>query len=272
MAGAVLYEGPSQLNGAPVVALVTGFDEPSRNGKTGAVLQAWILSAETHPLDAQGGADAAVCGDCIHRQGSCYVNLAWAPANIWKAWRRGVTRPLEAPTGRVVRLGAYGDPVAIPFDAWMSWLAPAKGWLGYTHQWRTAAAAPFRALCMASVDTPEEAHEARAAGWRTFRVRAAGAPLVPGVEGRREVMCPASEEAGHRTTCEKCRLCDGGGRAKGPHVVIEAHGALANRWTQPRLIEGRRPRAQGRREAGRYLAVPEGPPAQLLFPSGGRIP
>ena len=59
----------------------------------------------------------------------------------------------------------------------------------------------WQELLMASVSTPEEADRAQAEGWRTFRVHA---EATPG-----EVVCPASEEAGRRTQCDRCRLCSG---------------------------------------------------------------
>lgn len=44
--------------------------------------------------------------------------------------------------------------------------------------------------------------------------------------GAREVVCPASEETGHRVTCATCSLCRGQ-RRPAKHVVIAAHGPLA---------------------------------------------
>jgi len=90
--------------------------------------------------------------------------------------------------GRTVRLGAYGDPAAVPFQVWQALLAYAAAWTGYTHQWRRAP--ELAAYCMASVDTPGERAEARFLGFRTFRVRAAGQAVET-----REVVCPASAEA-----------------------------------------------------------------------------
>jgi hypothetical protein len=55
-------------------------------------------------------------------------------------------------------------------------------------------------------------------GWRTFRVRSAEEELHAD-----EVMCPASEEAGHSTTCLACQLCRGGGR-EAKSIAILAHG------------------------------------------------
>lgn len=66
--GVVLYEGPSAIDGSPIVAIVTGFKDPSKNDKTGTMLQVWILRADVEPHEAQKtGADSAVCGDCPMR-------------------------------------------------------------------------------------------------------------------------------------------------------------------------------------------------------------
>jgi hypothetical protein len=39
-----------------------------------------------------------------------------------------------------------------------------------------------------------------------------------------EVLCPASEEAGRKTTCENCKLCSGTSK-KAKNVAIYAHSA-----------------------------------------------
>jgi len=231
----ILYDGPSLLTGDPVVAVATGLGADrwakSRNVKTGSMVQAWILRRDRSPIDAaQDGSDNAICGDCAQRavpgvrRRSCYVNVAWAPLNIWRKAVAGGYPPLDAVafSGALVRIGAYGDPAAVPHETWLRVLAWVRGWTGYTHAWSDPRFQDLRGYCMASVDSPEEADRARALGWRTFRVRRSGAPLHPGA--RREVACPASEEAGHRTTCAACRICDGLARAKAPDVVINAHG------------------------------------------------
>ena len=79
----------------------------------------------------------------------------------------------------------------------------AKSRTGYTHQWRTA---DLAALCMASVDSALEAREAQLRGYRTFRVT----ELEEG-RMRGEALCPASEEAGKRVTCETCPIGCGRG-------------------------------------------------------------
>lgn len=129
-------------------------------------------------------------------------------------------------TGRAVRFGAYGDPAAVPYDVWRPILAVAGRWTGYTHQWRTCDP-QCRGFLMASCDGLADYQEARARGWRTFRIRTAEAPLLAG-----EFICPAADEAGKRTTCERCCACNGTRletRLAAGNPVIIVHGAKAGR-------------------------------------------
>lgn len=218
----IFYRGPSQLDHAPILGIVTGLATPSTNSKTGDMLQTYILREDVAPPEAvRLGLDSSICGACALRGDgnglgrACYVQTKWAPLSVWKVVQPsigylrppgGAWPPPELPpliTDRVVRLGTYGDPVAIPLERWEWLLQTAMGWTGYTHQWRTCDPA-YRSICMASVDTPLERSEAVARGWRTFRVRDSGEPI-----SLHEITCPASAEAGHKTTCAKCRLCDG---------------------------------------------------------------
>ena len=76
--------------------------------------------------------------------GACYVNIGQAPLGIYRAFERGnypdYSNDGEAIAaalgGRSVRMGAYGDPAAIPVTVWESLLIAADGWTGYTHQSR----------------------------------------------------------------------------------------------------------------------------------------
>jgi hypothetical protein len=228
--GATLWKGRSRLNGAPIKVVVTGLSRPSENPKTGPQLQVWILPRGLPVTAVRTGTDASVCGECPHRPtkgGSCYVSTHRAPQTIARAYGRGrypVVRPREARrllAGRSVRLGAWGDPAAVPARVWRSLLGTAKSHTGYSHSWKGRP--DLRGLVMASVDSPEERDRARAAGFRTFRVSLDGAP------GPGEIVCPASAEAGFRTDCNRCGLCDG---SRGPNdrrasIVIKAHGSAS---------------------------------------------
>lgn len=241
--GYIVYRGPSLLTGAPIAAIaIVG---RSTNTKTGNMVQTYILSDIDNPIDsARTGADVAVCGDCKHRPangGGCYVALFHGPQSVWRALQRG-SYPVaddiaSLATGRVVRLGTYGDPAAVPAGVWESLVRDASGHTGYTHQWANPALdathrQAITRLCMASADTEREAAQARADGLRYFRVRTdASAPLTA-----REFVCPASEEAGKRRTCAECKACDGSTRAGQASPVIVVHGPRASKFTQPRLV------------------------------------
>jgi hypothetical protein len=223
--GVILYRGPSLLDGKPIVCIATGLARASKNDKTGRFIQTYILAdGPERPTDAiKSGADESVCGDCPHRAGSCYVNAGRAPNAVFDGLRRGKypafhpERHLRLFQGRLLRLGAYGDPAAVPLEVWDSVTSVAKHWTGYTHQWRNCPVGYSR-YCMASVETPNQAREAWAAGWRTFRVRLADQPVESG-----EVICPASEEAGKHKTCADCRACSGtklGGRNASPVIIV----------------------------------------------------
>lgn len=214
---AVVWRGPSLFDGAPLIAIVTGLRGDNRNAKAGAGLaQLWILREDLAPLSAIAtGADASICGSCKHRgdgngrKRSCYVTVKTAPRAVWAAYRRGryqTMRPEDVATHLAsvnmgIRIGAYGDGAAIPASV-IADLTSATRHTGYTHAWRTRAdLAPY---LMASCDTPSEQAQASSEGWRTFRVRTSSQELAP-----REISCPASDEAGKRTTCSSCGLCNG---------------------------------------------------------------
>jgi hypothetical protein len=238
--GVVLYEGPSQIDGAPIVVIANRIEEKSANEKTGEMVQTWILRSDVSPTEAlKSGADSSVCGNCPHRpanNGSCYVRVFQAPTVTWKAFHRGryarpgidFDKPLLAKlfAGKAFRMGSYGDPAAAPFPLWRMCTVNASVVNGYTHQWRDARFQAFKLLCMASADSVADMNEAHAAGWRTFRVRAESEPVMKGLE----VICPASKEAGFKTDCASCKSCGGNSAKAKVSMVIVAHGAVAKRF------------------------------------------
>ena len=215
---AVVWRGRSAFTGSPIVAIVTGLGRTkSRNAKTGPNLaQLWILAEDISPLDAiRTGRDRGICGICRHRgdgtgkERSCYVSVKNAPRAVWAAYMRGAylsMRPADVAThlasrGMGIRIGAYGDGAALPISV-LADLTHGIYHTGYTHAWRTRA--DLASLLMASADSATDQRDATAQGWRTFRVRTATEALAS-----REIACPASEEAGKRTSCDSCGLCDG---------------------------------------------------------------
>ena len=227
--GFVFYDGPSAIDGSPIIGIAT---LKSRNVKTGDMVQTFILRADMAPLRAiETGDDAAVCGDCPHRGTTCYVDVGKSVQQVFGAWARG-SYPLVSPTqgakivaGRAVRMGAYGDPAAIPARHWRALLKLASGHTGYSHQWRQAFAQGLRDMVMASADTASERDTARAMGWRTFRVRTEVEQL-----GAREIVCPASDEGGKKRQCIDCQACDGADRAGKASVAIIVHGRMAKHF------------------------------------------
>jgi len=236
--GVIVWEGPSEIDGQPVVLIMTGLESKSANRKTGAMVQTYILRSDIPPVDAYRlGEDVSICGACPHRSlasggsGGCYVTVFHGPRSVWACFKRGgyprVSNPedLLTASGRMLRLGSYGDPGAIPAWVWRKLCGPGTPRTGYTHRWQDTGA-DLVGLVMASTDTPEETRAAQALGWSTFRVAPHDDPLRLAGEAR----CPASEEAGRKTTCDACPMaCDGMARPGNAGRVIRAHGASKKR-------------------------------------------
>lgn len=189
----------------------------SKNAKTGNMIQTWILARDINPSEAiVTGEDSIVCGSCPHRPVSyraagaarCYVDVARAPLSVWRAYHRGrYAREMpERVRGRSLRIGSYGDPAAVPFEVWQGLVSDMAPNIvtGYTHQWRTCDKR-LRGLVMASCDSWRDWFDAKASGWRTFRILAS----LDQARTATEIACPASTEAGNRMQCASCGICDG---------------------------------------------------------------
>jgi hypothetical protein len=156
MKSGIIYRGPSLYDGAPII-VIANFSK--RNRKTGGVVQTYILRDAIDPRDAsKGGQDVSICGTCPHRgkvttdpvrkiaKGrTCYVNLGQGVLITWLALQRGVYPNAQdvasraaIGAGRVVRIGTYGDPAAVPQEIWTDLLRDAASWTAYTHSsgWR----------------------------------------------------------------------------------------------------------------------------------------
>jgi hypothetical protein len=220
--GYVVYENNQ------IAVIATGFTHPSDNPKTGPMIQVYILVRNIHPVEAiRSGKDSLICGDCPLRQhrftadAACYVNVGFGPAQVWKSYRAGKYPRMQSTdifSRRAVRFGAYGDPTRIPLPLLEEIAGKARRFTGYTHQHKNPLFYGYRRFLMASVENVEGQIAATQAGWRTFRVRPAGSDW----KLSDEVVCPASNEAGHKVQCQECGLC-GGNSVKAKSVVIQAH-------------------------------------------------
>ena len=232
----IIYEDPSLLDGKPIAVIAI---PKSSNVKTGDMLQTIIIRTDIDPITAsRTGEDYSICGSCVHRgkphdgdsggakERSCYVMLLMV-LSVYKAYKKGNYKRISghdaiASIGAdtLVRLGTYGDPAAVPSYIWESLLTNANGHTGYSHQANIDSADYRPDLTMRSADSLDEAQAAWARGERTFRVTANARDIVQG----KEILCPASNEAGNRTTCDKCKLCSGN-TINAKSIVIMAHGA-----------------------------------------------
>lgn len=238
--GYIAYEGPSLIDGKPIVVIVNKLDG-SDNAKTGAIVQTFIIRSDIAPVAAiQSGDDESICGDCEHRpilaretgKPPCYVQTGKSVQSVYHAYKRGRYTRADAATiahalaGKIVRLGTYGDPFAAPVRMWVQITRYAASRRGYTHQW----ARPdfdvdsWAPLVMASADTIDQAAHANLLGMRVFRVSI-------GVDKQaQETSCPASAEGGRKSTCAKCTLCSGTS-IQARDIVIADHAAGHKRRT-----------------------------------------
>ncbi len=236
MADGVYFETTSLIDGKSVYVVLRGRKaaqaerDEGANDKTGAMIQVYIMPRDESPNDAaRSGADATVCGDCIHRpllakisgKPRCYVNLGHGPRVVYDAVLRGAYKPVSLlgacayVAGLPTRFGSWGDPGAVAAEIWHALALRASERTGYTHRWRDTGAA-LRGICMASVDSEAERDEAQAALWKTFGVDETG----DWQRSKNEARCPASAEAGKQVTCRTCPIkCNGAGLS----VVIMDH-------------------------------------------------
>lgn len=230
--GYVLWQGRSRIDGKPIVAIAT---MRTSNRKTGRMVQVWILRRDINPvLAVETGDDASVCGRCRfrkHNAGGCYVNVGQAPNAVFKAFKAGRYPFLSSAhysqvfSGRKVRLGAYGDPMAVPANVWRGILRYASGHTSYTHQWSyMPGAAEYKAFTVASCDSADMYHQARLGGWSTFRVRRDGDALLAG-----EKPCPAESGKVQCIDCPSQRNCSGSSTRQ-VFTAITVHGVMASRF------------------------------------------
>lgn len=227
MPGSIIFRGPSQIDGAPIVVVAIW---SSTNRKTGDMLQTYILRSDIDPLTANKyGEDFSICGNCALRgtptldpdkkqaeERACYVVLGQGPTVVWNGLQRGIypdytnrQQRRELGRGRMVRIGTYGDGAAAPRYVWDDLLFESEGHNAYSHN----GGDPW--VYMQSVDTLDAARSAWSSGFRTFRLVKDVADIVRS----EEILCPSSRGV----QCVDCRLC-GGTQVKAKSIAIVVHG------------------------------------------------
>ena len=256
-----LWEGPSELDGAPIMVIATGIKSASQNKKTGAMVQTYIIRKDMSPTDAiHIGADESICGKCPHRGSvtpvekldikkrkqfestarrydlpmresyntgrTCYVVVFQGPQNAYKyEQNHGYPEFFGEAGAELLR----GLPVRLgtygdPAAVPLAvWDTLLKGTANVTgYTHQWQICSPeYSRYCMASADLPCEAIAAQAMGYRTFRIGTKADSKAKG-----EFLCPASEEAGKKLNCESCLACGGTSSKNRANVFIPIHGAV----------------------------------------------
>lgn len=231
--GYIIYHGKNY------VCVATGLVNPSQNDKTGAMVQVFIIRSDVHPVEAiKTGKDATICFNCPHRGTSCYVNVGQSVGQVYNTYKKGnypfICKDPQNMQGyddidyylkngiwdifsnSFVRFGAYGDPVRIPYPIVEKIASVSKGFTGYTHQWDNPAFQAYKKYFMASADTLDDYKNAKAKGWRTFRVTADWRQKDPD-----EIVCLNSRDG---TQCINCLACGGTSSSEQKDIYVKVHG------------------------------------------------
>lgn len=239
----IVWCGSSNFNHAPIELVLSHLTFEPSNAKIGDMVQAWIIAADEHPQETikegRETGNHSVCGNCEHyKSKACYVNTKYigsiyrgqkATLDMNNAEDLDLLRELLA--GFILRMGAWGDPMAVPAWLWLHLAQMAKGHTGYTHAWSMIlrdrakwahSYSDYRFVLMASTDSAQETAAAQELGWRTFEV----VPQEAQEESHKSRICPNFSVD---LSCAKCRLCDGLSRgAKRPSIWIPSHGMKAH--------------------------------------------
>lgn len=250
-----IHEGPSEFDGTKIRAYLYAHENSKTNTSVGLTIA---------PADAvnyfdvrRSGGDVAVCGSCPARapssggDGSCYVgNGSRIGLSLRGMLAKGINLPVDGTVEDIryllkhlrieqLRSSVWGDAAALPPDVWGNVEEAAKmrdvAILGYTHGWTSLGfdrIVHLRATHVASVETPLQRLQAKAAGWRTFRVSRIGERPLQG----EEFHCPAALERGHKTQCSSCMACGSvGNEQERRDALIWVHNTAGRRDTQKHL-------------------------------------
>ena len=208
----ILWEGNSPIDGEKIVAILQ--TRKTSNTKIGDMLQVWIIRPDMHPSEAiKTGNDYSICGNCpLRGDGTgkgrvCYVNQMPIGA-IWKSYRDGkCIHWQDVPKDKFkalcilsggIRWGAYGDPALIPYHIFLEVSSYSNTNLGYTHQYDWDFSEVYKNHFQASAHSLDHAKKLQASGWHTYTI------VPENFEGDGAIC-----QGGKKTTCERCKLCNG---------------------------------------------------------------
>jgi hypothetical protein len=212
--------------------VVVSFQFSTTNTKTGDLVQSYIFPASWLLTDAKISTldDSDSCFDCIHgrnKEKTCYVQkgtASWGLSSKVKSLRKlGLdnipylssdieAKLIQGVAGRGLRFGSFGEPILLGEQLVSKLAKSASMWTGYTQRWHVEKWASK--YFMASVTTEALAEASHKLGFRSF--------FVGATDSKNFVTCPASKEAGRRSTCDSCRLCMGSS-SKAKSIKILPH-------------------------------------------------
>ena len=164
-------------------------------------MKSFFNSADSNCLDCPFNS----FGKCYTHKFNQYVGFISMLKSIAKEYPTFESIPREydidqlikMSTGRYVRWGSYGECSLHPQEIIEAVSHCATSWTGYTHQWKNYNLGDY---FMASTHSKSESLTAAVLGYRSF---------IVSDEKQEAVNCPASKEAGYKSSCDRCNLCSG---------------------------------------------------------------
>lgn len=216
--------------------------KPSQNKKLGLfsnIIGTYHFGID-QVLSADLTEDSASCLDCPlsytsngGKTGGCYTHMGLQRLGLnvmlkrlSRELRQGKIKPFNSevfndtfitPLKHVnidlTRFGIFGEPVHLPIKIVKSLILLSKSYTAYSHQWMKPQYQGYNKYFRASTHNVFETALANDMGWRVFNVGA--------IDGA--VNCPASKEAGRKSTCAACSLCSGTEGKGNKNVFILKH-------------------------------------------------
>ena len=211
-----------------VILVITNLIKPSTNDKTGDMVQTWLLDRDLLTAPKVFGAK---CTSCPMVQ-ECYVSEnTMGHKSVRKATLKALgliegntsyqvttlEQVLPLLRGRKLRLGAYGDPSALPIEDLRALVSASDGHTGYTHFYKEVDPA-YAEFLMASVEDLASEMLAQSLGYRTYRVLRKGESDHEVTD--RSILCLESSKG---IQCADCLVCSGTSKPNAKHVYIYEH-------------------------------------------------